>query len=634
MVVVDQGALAQLAREPGRELLPVLNRSAAMLPLVVFFAFVPGLVALRHHVLDEVGAAWGLRGLAALQDIDGDVALENRQDALPADAEFLPPLGAWLIALSSEIFNSTSQMSLIIPSYFAFAGAVVMAWVLVSPAAGTRLAFLTALIMSVHGQMLLQSRNPAPGGLTLLLTLVVIWGFMRHQELQAGPVSFPLLFAGIGLGLCLLAGGMLAVATLMVLALPIPLDAIRNGRSQQERRSWSQRWSGGISLAVLSVTGFAAGGWWELMMASHHGTAFWATWLGLASSGADVGHMAESREGFSSTFTWAGSLLGLVLLGMWSVSRVVFEAFLPNKHSVSGSLMESDAPGNEPNGSADTSSQKYRSIGVLASWTICAAIVMMVDALSQSPPSLLDAAWQSFAAFPFAVWAALGVDQIIRRRFGVPVVVVLTLGTLATCAAASILQASPWWALPHVTAWVLTISVAGAILCIGWIAGRICANVDIRQRSTLAGCLALLAISHVIWGNVQIRSDVEARHEFCELSTQLRRLAAVSHLTLIADAHPSLRLRYMIASSCPNAGTTVLTPRATDETLEESTQTRNDVLNRGMSTRDASIVVTWGDPTIAQTRTRWRGMLSAPITEPVFFEGRAIRVFGLTPQLR
>jgi hypothetical protein len=634
VAIADEGALAKLAGEPERELFPVLSRSAAMLPLVLFFAFVPGLVALRHHTLDEVGAAWGFRGLAVLKNVEGNVISEDLHSALSAEVDHLPPLGAWLIALSIRLFSSTREMALTIPSYFALAGAVVMAWVLINRAAGARLAFLTALIMAVHSPILLHARDPAPGALTLMCVLVVVWGFLWHRELDSGPVSFPLLIAGIGLGLCLLAAGSLAIVVLLVLALPILFETISNGHRQSPPRNWIERWSGGLSLAVLALTGFAAGGWWVLMMASHNGLEFWATWLGdvtIEAAHANGRNTPDASGLISTAFSVTGSLTGLALLGVWSIVRMANGSRCRSERDAcEASSFETPNPPCDGSSSDDVQSQVHRSIGLLVSWTVVAVTVLIIETLSGKQSSLMAASWNSFAAFPVVVWAALGSDQVMRRGFGVFIVVALTLGTLLACAGAAYWQACRLDSVPLVTGGALATTVAAAILGCGWFAGRVCGDSDFRRRSMLAVCLVLLAVGHVVRGNARIQSDVEVRHEFWQLSSQLKHIGPVSHFSLVSDIQPSLRLRYIFASSCPRARSTVLTPGETDEMFERRAQ----VFDEGENTLGEPIVATWGDPTIALTSARRRGVLSGQIIDPVFFEGRAISVFGLTRRFR
>src|SRR5689334_12961975 len=103
------------------------------------------------------------------------------------------------------------------------------------------------------------------------------WGFFGHLRRGDDLVSIDLLVGGISLGLCLLAGGPLALCVALVLLGLVGSESessSRNARTSVARRRFSAGWPALRSWAVLMATAFAAGGWWELMMVYSYGGDF------------------------------------------------------------------------------------------------------------------------------------------------------------------------------------------------------------------------------------------------------------------------------------------------------------------------------------------------------------------------
>ena len=117
MDVVDDVWLLELAREPIRELLPSARRAAAIKPLVVLLAFLPGLLVFRHPTLDQETASVGLRALeisSGASPLEWFVAAGNES---PTHGTPLAPLVSLLTAISLRIELLSSESRLLLVSY-------------------------------------------------------------------------------------------------------------------------------------------------------------------------------------------------------------------------------------------------------------------------------------------------------------------------------------------------------------------------------------------------------------------------------------------------------------------------------------------------------------------------------------
>ena len=129
------------------------------------------------------------------------------------------------------------------------------------------------------------------------------------------------------MGLCLLAGGPLALAVVLILLVHVlglrgEKSTAKRGRMAPQRRVWVG-WPALKSLAILILTAFAVGGWWVLMMCYSYGAEFWNGWLAGGLHG-DTTHGPLLAEPAAGNFTervarqfvgLTGVLSGLAILG-------------------------------------------------------------------------------------------------------------------------------------------------------------------------------------------------------------------------------------------------------------------------------------------------------------------------------
>ena len=640
-MIADDSSLVKLTSEPDRELLPVLNRAGGMAPLVIVCAFLPGLAALHHQTVDDVDAAWGLKSLslAWTPPANGDGELD--EDVAGSVLRYYPPLGTWLIAVSQHAIMRSWGLSLVLPSYLSMAGVVVMSWVLIKRLAGPRQALLAALMVACHGPLLAHSQDPAPHALGLLCALVTFWGFLSHLDVGVGLVSFRLLIGGVGLGACLLAGGPLAMVVLATLLFPVLSGFLWADRREHAprgvRRRPSPEWWGLFALAVLALTGFAVGGWWVLRMASRHGLPFWSAWISGTADGLVHAPQPMAVSVFLGAVTYhlatmLGSLSGLAVLGSWCAGRRIAE--LPEEAAGSALVNNGRRTAETQNGTAgETISEKARGMRrlgpmFLLAWTVCGSVVWMssLAAISHSAP--IASLWQSFVLLPCIFLAAFAVDEILRRRVRAFAVVAATVGTIVIWAGTTGHESGG--AEAGVTVLSVLALAVGLGTVVGWAASLCCRGRETSRRWLLAGCVAFLFVGNAILGVSSTQAPQDARQELRQFASRLVGITEVSSCTIVAAEEPPLRLRYVVASSWPDAALTIVTPPKGDTLREPEPATNDGASAQSPDSKGAHIVITWGIRTLPLTSVNWRDASVHRIAHPAYLENRELNVLGLT----
>ncbi|WP_298865616.1 glycosyltransferase family 39 protein, partial [uncultured Gimesia sp.] len=319
MVIVSDQELLQRSVEPAHDLFPVMRRAAVMSPLVVLLVLMPGLLAFHTYRIDELSAWFGLQCL-------GKVGLIGDQsNALLCQ----PPLVRWLYTGMLSLIGHWSS-SLVLFSFFSTSCMLFVAYRLTRKVCNPRYAIVFCFLMSFHPVVIKQIQLIESPAFPILFVLLTIWGFIGHIQTESGVVSYKLLGGGISLGICLLSGGALALGVLLMLGLYIinPLDIPKNRSAieskkvpflKQAIRFWK-------SLLVLAFTGFAVGGWWELMAASQI-DGFWEKWF--AGPGQPQISLYWKSEFYPSYFfrdliSSMGFLMGFALFGLFhGVKRVL-----------------------------------------------------------------------------------------------------------------------------------------------------------------------------------------------------------------------------------------------------------------------------------------------------------------------
>ncbi len=613
MTVVDDARLLQLAAHRPKDVFPILERAAALMPLVFVLSVLPGVVALQSSTLSERDAQWRLKGLELSTAPSMFDAVDPAASSSVTALKFQPPLGSWLIAAADRWLPFDSN-SLPLLEYLSAACLVPACFFLMSRLAGRRVGFLAAALAAFHGTFLQQYRHAGPQALAVAAALVAFWGFLGHIWQATEIVSIDLLIGGLALGVCLLAGGPLAFAVIGVLFLVslVRIDPYVETRlggfarsaptasTNRGRRLWSA-WHAVRSLGVLSATAFAAGGWWELMMLYSYGRQFGAAWLfayPAATPSAAAGEAAHSSDAglqiFSELFAAGGALAGLTVLGLWIIGRRTFargSAYNPGHAEMRGPLR------------------------FVAIWAVVSALVFAAAIWSRGSSSLYLDMWRLFFSAACVCMAAVAIDGVIRRKISLLEFVCLTFATVGCGYAFLRIEEL----VPQASMRGVLIALAVSLL-LARAVQAFCRRGEMREWLLISGLLAAFVLGDAALGI----STLEAADPDCQSLNAFARSLQPDHVDaevclVIGEGPPPARLQYALKSVWTKAQ--IMAVRDWDRALKVA-------VGEG-GTPKTAVVVDWsrGNSRPANpTGARWD---APPIGNPQFFAQRPLRAYVL-----
>jgi 4-amino-4-deoxy-L-arabinose transferase-like glycosyltransferase len=598
--IFDDAKLEQLAARRPKDLFPILERSASLTPLLVVLTFLPGIIALESASIDELDAQWRLKSLE-ISTAPSVIDVVDPSGISQPDLKWQPPLGSWIAAGAVHLPGPIGAHGLELVDYLSAASLVPASFFLAARLFGRRIGFITAVLVALHTTFLEQHQNATPHGLAILTAMGAFWGFLGHLRHGEDLVSIDLLVGGISLGLCLLAGGPLAfvvVAALLVLVLghfepppdPRRATAVRRGHF------WSG-WPAFRSLGVLVATAFAAGGWWELMMLYSYGGQFLTGWLwGMRASPSSMAGRPLQLPLVSAAFglrlaheffAMARVLSGLTLLGLWTIGRGLF----------------SSGPG-----------VRRASFRFLAAWIGWAFVLFAVGLRDPAPGSLYLNMWRLFLMSACTAGSALALDEIARRRIGLPLFVSVTVATLFV-GYFFLHQTGPSGAP---SPWILAAGLVFAVIA-AEVLRRLCERSEGRQWLVLAGLIAAYVAADASIGISTIRTDDPNWRALSTFHSSLPPEIDAEACLLISESEAPYRLQLALKSVWPTAE--IAQVRDWDQALKVALDEHQ--------TPKTAVVVDWShgnsrpaNPTGAQ----WEAV---PVGNPQFFEHRQLRAYVL-----
>ena len=403
--------LEQLAAEPARPLFPLLDHADAMIPFVVVLAFLPALYAVANRTLTEPGACLGLAGLKCLASRRSSGFVRPSFVVSPGESNleqslrpgrpfrFEHPLMIWLTALAMKVFGIGNIAGLVAAAYLCTAGLLIASYILAKRLGGERLGLITVLLLAFNPQVLQGAQEPVPQSAANLFALLSLAGLVVHWQKSSAFVSYPLLLAGIALGVCLLAGGPVAIAVMLIVVVYVlcwKLEAWQRGRSGIVwDRSQSCCKTALRSTLVLAATAFAFGGWAVLLPASRFGVDFWSEWLAGPGTMSVAFEPEPTRASFSAAFgkinRLAVPVLSLALLGLTAIVRDLWRA--------------DEDPG-----------KRHR--GLLLVWGAVALFAWLLFSRPGPGNFPMLEVWETLLTIPLVIAAALGLIEIAERRIG------------------------------------------------------------------------------------------------------------------------------------------------------------------------------------------------------------------------
>jgi 4-amino-4-deoxy-L-arabinose transferase-like glycosyltransferase len=547
---IDDDALGQLARERRLPLMPLLTQAEAMVPLVIVLAFLPALYAIHHRTLSEAGAWEGLAGLHCMSARN----LPEFVDTAALDPEnpyrYQPPLMTWLNEIGMHIAGAGSVAGSLGAAYLCTAGLVVAGYVLARRLGGEALGLITAGLLAFNPVVLEGAQEAVPQSAACLFAVLALAGAVAHWQKSPVVTSYQLLLGGLALGACLLAGGPVALAVLLIVLLYVVLwkaDArLRRSLGIARERSPFSRRPALRSTIVLAATAFAVGGWHVLLMSTRYGLDFWQSWWTVPQTAAGAVAELEGHAWHLDTL-WefnrlALPLLGMSLLGFVTIVRDLFRA-------------------------EDDPARQHR--GLLVVWVVVALPAWLVSRgfLDANAPSVRT--WETLLAIPLVIAAALALIEIAERRISFSIALVFGLLSLAGTAIyvdQRLTGASVRSVIPLIGGIHLSPSGAallGVIAAAGFVLARYAAGQDAPRRTVLTGILAAIVAANCIWGVLAVRRTSTGDRELEGLRTGLTRLDSdrrVARSTFVDLTPPAAeavalpaQLVYVLASQWPRA---------------------------------------------------------------------------------
>lgn len=310
--------LRELARPPADRLFPLLRHAAAMRPLVVLAAVLPGLLALHGAQVNAIGSRLNLRTL--------DLSIASTVDFLQVESSsnnllfrHTAPLTSWLEVAWLDLFGTEFHAIFVLTQFLSAAAIVGLSFALGHRLGGMRMGLFSAMLVSCQPQLLWSVQTAGLGGFPTAMALVSLWSVHKLWEEQISSFSLTQVLAGTGAAFCALSGGPMIIALASCLILNrCAWDGIlwcqdHSSATKNKRRRVSVR--GWKSLGIIAIHVLLLAGWWYLWMFMNFGTAFviewFQPWLG---SGATPAKIDWGPQGRASQF-YPGILSGLTLLG-------------------------------------------------------------------------------------------------------------------------------------------------------------------------------------------------------------------------------------------------------------------------------------------------------------------------------
>ncbi len=592
MVIISDQELLQQSVEPALDLFPVMRRAKVMSPLVVLLVMVPGLLAFHSYRIDELSAWFGLQCL-------GKVGLISENSSALISQ---PPLVRWLYTGLLSVIGHWSS-SLVLFSFFSTSCMLFAAYRLARKACNARYAIVFCFLLSFHPVVINQVQLIESPAFPILFVLLTLWGFLGHIQSESGVVSYKLLCGGISLGLCLLAGGSLAIGVLIVLGIYIinPADLLSNRSStegkklpvlKQAIRAWK-------SLVILAFTGFAVGGWWELMTASQV-NGFWAKWF--AGPGQPQISLYWQSEFYPTYYfrdliSTMGFLMGFALFGMLHGMKRIL------------------------NPAGDQKEIAWLRLVLI--WLLCGFIFWWgVQFLPQMNTST-RAMWKLFFIVPMLAIVTWEFQQIALRHVSYPTVLsVFTLGVLSVI----FINASHGNTLhPQVTdVFLQQIMVLGlSLVMLLWYSHRF--RKEYGHRIIEVALVLALSFLHVVSGFYSVPKPNPVGERLLHFEHQLRLTEKVDECILVSDSTPPLELTFLLFFLWDDIDLNQIqgTVLMQDLGLPEMTEPSRTTVPNLSSKKQA--VVRWGVTPVALRNIVNAGFVLNPLTSPEIYKQKELQ---------
>lgn len=631
MNVVDDARLLELAQEPVRELLPTVRRASAMKPLVVLFAFLPGLLLFRHPLLDEATSELGLRALeiSTAHSPREWLSATGREsvgwDSFPApprklttptqsgrspnlrDVWRIAPLPALATALSLRLELLSPESRVLLVPYLSSVFLLLALFGLATQLGGNRIAFAAVLLACCHREVLELSSRLPPMALAMAFGILAFRGMLVHQTDRERWLSWPLVGAGVALGASWLSGGFDAIGVWCVLCLQSLMPIAERSSSATRtlaraiRRRLLQGARGVCTAVVVSLIAASLGAAWLVGAAGLPPDGLWQ--FGLKELNALHASIPRSwpagltlTSGSRGLVSLSGALLGFVLLAPFHILR----------------------------SSLAVNSRRFVLLWFAAAFVFWSA--RWTTHRGEFNPSV---PWPVFLLLPLLVLAAHGLDGVLRRQFDERVVIAATVVALMA-SYARFIYSQVWIYLSwEWSGGGILVVLALVLMLTGWWACRRLLDTERRRRMAMLVCMASMVAADVVWGLSSLVQTADDERELLAFRRQLSAEVIPQECWLISEESPPARIRFFLQSLWP--GTAVRVAESWEAMFTDATDPPTEPLPA--STREAAnevkVVVTWGSQKWPAADLRQRGQTLMQATDPHYLQRRLLKAYRL-----
>ncbi len=465
--IVDDAELTRLAEQPAEPLLPVLDRSAAMWPLIVVFSLLPVTFATYYRTFDDATAAWGNRAVDVLAATTRLAWLFPGEGSL----QFAAPLSSWTTAFVLSTAPRPWPSAVVYVSAAATAATGFGVYVAFRRLAGARFALWTTLLVCCHPLVLASATTPSPRALGCCLQVAAFGCLLRHGLTGGRVVGGWNVAAGALLGLTWLASGPFFVVgvTTTVLYAVLRTAFGRPPESVSVRRPFLRSLG---AVAVVVGVAVLVGGWWSVVAAVEFGGPVWAGWFQLVEDvGVDPRGPGDVLHALVDQVGW---LAGFVLCGAWRCLQLI-------RHER-----------NEPR----------RVAALLLAWAVTASAGCLFAVWCV--PRLTDEAFlagQATAVVPFVALAVVGIEAVRDRSVGPVGTTVVALTSVLVRCAVGLFDHSvpvPWWD-GFAVGWFLPVALLVSVSAL-WGAWRAKRLSDHLVRPVVGGVVVAVVVGQLVTG--------------------------------------------------------------------------------------------------------------------------------------
>jgi len=589
LVIISDQELLQRSVEPAHDLFPVMRRAAVMSPLVVLLVLIPGLLSFHSYRIDELSAWFGLQclGKTSLISDSSNVLISQ------------PPLVRWLFTGLLSVIGHWSS-SLVLFSFFSTSCMLVAAYRLSRKVCNPRYAIVFCFLLAFQPVVIKQVQLIEAPAFPILFALLTIWGFIGHIQTESGIASYKLLCGGISLGICLLSGGALALGVLLMLGIysinPVDLPKSRSVSDMKKLPGLKQAVRIWKSLLVLAFTGFAVGGWWELMAASQI-DGFWGNWF--AGPGQPIISVYWKTEFYPTYFlrdiiSSMGFLMGFALFGLFhGIKRVL-----------------------NPGGNH----KEIAWLRLILIWFFCGLLfwwgVQYLPLMNTSTRAM----WKMFFIIPMLAIVAWEFQQIALRWVSYPTVLaVFTLGVLPVI----FLGASQGDTLsPQVSASFLKqlIILGLSLIMVLWYSHRF--KKEDGHRVVEIALVIALSCLHIVYGVYSVPKPNPAGERLLQFEHQLRLTKNVTNCILVSKNTPPLELSFLLFYLWGDIDYKQIQGTVLPQDLElpdVATASSTD------SNAEKQVIIRWGASPIALRNIVNAGLVLKPVASPDVYKQKELQ---------